>query len=205
MLKKRSIPFFVILFASIPWLLLSACELEEDVAPGPVTMAWGIPEEVTAFEGLQREPQGVEVEYKNDAILEVVWEAGESYILPITATSGEALTGVRYRGSNIPDHLELEWLEPREEHWYPIEEIPLDRVKAVIEQDNNYLLVDFGPPEGADFDEGMNRFIWFRITPTVTGEFKFEIFGYQMEEDDPAEARVSNILELEAVVEGGTD
>ncbi len=205
MLKKRLIPLSVILFACITWFLLSACEVEEEAAPGPVTMAWGIPEEVTAFEGLQREPQGVEVEYKNDAILEVVWEAGESYILPITATSDEELIGVRYRGSNIPDHLELEWLEPFEEQWYPIEEIPLDRVKAVIERDNDHLLVDFGPPEGADFDEGMNRFIWFRVTPMVTGEFKFDIFGYQMEEEDPGEARVSNILELEAVVKGGTD
>jgi len=200
-LKKRLVSRSVILFACITGLLLSACEVEEEVEPGPVTMAWGIPEEVTAFEGLQREVQGVAVDHVDEATLEVTWEVGENYILPITATSDEALTGVRYRGSGIPDHLEVEWLEPRSEQWYPIEEIPLDRVKAVIEPENDHLLVDFGPPEGADFDEGMNRFIWFRITPTVAGEVTFDIFGYQLEEAEPAEARVSNILELHAVVE----
>jgi len=199
LIRKIFYPNAILLPVLIAGLLFTGCEAEEE--PGPVTMSWGIPEEVTAFEGLQREPEGVKVEHLDEETLQVTWETGESYILPIMATSEEELTGVRYRGSGIPDHLEVEWLDPRAEEWHPLEEIPLDRVKAVIEEDNDQLLVDFGPPEGADFEEGMNRFIWFRLTPAVVDEFSFEIFGYQINADEPQEARVSNTIKLEAVVE----
>ncbi len=185
----------VILFG----LAASGCEPEE-VVEKPVTMAWGIPEEVTAFEDLQRKPQGVEVERPDEHTLQVTWKAGESYILPLSATSDRELPSVRYQGSGIPEYLDLEWLDPRQEVWFPIEDVPEERVKAVIEQDNDYFRVDFGPPEGADFDEGMTRLIWFRITPTETGQFEFDIFGYQLEEGEPEEARISNVLSLEAEV-----
>ncbi len=173
---------------------------EEEVTERPVNMSWGIPDQVTAFEALQREPQGLEVEYVDEETLQVTWEKGESYILPISATSDRALPGVRYQGSGIPDHLELDWLDPRQEVWFPLEEIPEERVKAVIEPKNDHFLIDFGPPGGADFEEDMTRLIWFRITPTAGDQFEFEIFGYQIEEGSPGEARVSNILTLQAEV-----
>ena len=197
MLKRGILVLFIILLM-LPGLIVSGCEPE--VVEKPVTMTWGVPEEVSAFEGLQREPQGVEVEQPDDNTLQVTWETGGSYILPISATSDRELPGVRYQGSGIPGHLDLEWLDPRQEEWFPIDEVPEERVKAVLEQENDYLTVDFGPPEGADFDEDMTRFIWFRITPAEAGQFEFEIFGYQMGEEGPEEARISNILTLQAEV-----
>jgi len=195
---KRGIMVLFIILLMLPGLIVSGCEPE--VVEKPVTMTWGVPGEVSAFEGLQREPQGVEVEQPDDNTLQVTWETGGSYILPISATSDRELPGVRYQGSGIPGHLDLEWLDPRQEEWFPIDEVPEERVKAVLEQENDYLTVDFGPPEGADFDEDMTRLIWFRITPAEAGQFEFEIFGYQMGEEGPEEARISNILTLQAEV-----
>ncbi len=195
---KIGIMVLFLILLKIPGLIISGCE-PEDVEK-PVTMAWGIPDEVTAFADLQREPEGIEIEQPDEDTLQVTWEVGESYILPIIATSDRELPGVRYLGSGIPGHLELEWLDPREEVWFPIEEIPEERVKAILEQENDYFTVDFGPPEGADFDEDMTRFIWFRITPAEGDQFEFEIFGYQMDEGEPEEARISNILTLQAEV-----
>jgi len=196
----KSVCIITILLLVIPFsFAASGCQPEE-VVEKPVTMTWGIPEEVTAFENLQREPQGLELEQPDKDTLQVTWKVGESYILPISATSGRELAAVRYQGSGIPDYLDLEWLDPRQELWFPIEDVPEERVKAIIEKDNDYLNVDFGPPEGADFDEDMTRLIWFRITPAGTGQFEFAIFGYQFEEGEPEEARISNVLTLEAEV-----
>ncbi len=197
MFKRGVMVLFLVLLTAFG-LITSGCEPE--VVEEPVTMSWGIPDDVTAFEDLQREPQGLEVEHLDENTLQVTWEAGESYILPIIATSDRELPGVRYQGSGIPGHLDLEWLDPRQEEWFPVEELPEERVKAVIDQENDYFTIDFGPPEGADFDEDMTRFIWFRITPAEADQFEFEIFGYQMEEGGPEEARISNILTLQAEV-----
>ncbi len=192
----------LLLFLSLVMLgiLISGCE--EEVPPQYITMRWGIPEEIEGFPGLKRQPQGLEVEHVGEDTLQVLWQTGESYILPISATADQALEGVRYRGQNIPTHLELEWLDPWEEEWYPVEAVPEDRIKAVIEKENGLFTIDFGPPEGADFEEGMNRVIWFRITPTEPAEFAFNIFGYLPDNNgEPSANRVSNILTLQAEVE----
>ena len=197
-MHKRGIMVLLLILLTAPGLFTSGCE-PEDIEK-PVTMSWGIPDDITAFENLQREPEGLEVEHLDENTLQVTWEAGENYILPIIATSDRELPGVRYQGRGIPENLDLEWLDPREKVWFPVEELPEERVKAVIDHENDYATVDFGPPAGADFDEGMTRFIWFRITPAEADQFEFEIFGYQMEEGEPEEARISNIIILQAEV-----
>jgi len=179
-------------------LMLTGCPAE--TPPQHLTMRWGIPEEVEGFEGLEREPEGVEVDRKNEDTLSLVWHLGDSYILPISATAGEALEGVRYSGENISSHLEIEWLDPREGQWYPLEAVPEDRIKAEIEKDNQFLSLDFGPPQGADFEENMNRVIWFRVTPTELEEVEMEIYGYIAEEEDAATDPVSNTISLEAEI-----
>lgn len=177
--------------------LFAACE-EETVAE-PIAMSWGIPEEVSGFEGLQRELQGEEVERLDEDIMMVTWEIDESYIVPISATSEQELKGVRYRGSGVPGHLEVEWLDPRAEIWFPLEDLPAERVKAVVEAENDHHKIDFGPPAGADFEEGTTRLIWFRITPTMADVFEFVIFGYQVD-GEPETDRVSNVLTLQVEV-----
>ncbi len=181
-------------------LLIGGCEVEEEKeeVTEHVTMQWGIPEDVTGFEGLERAPEGEEVGKVNQDGLDVVWHVGESYILPISSTADTALEGVRYYGQNIPDHLEVEWLDPHAREWYPVEEIPAEQVEVHIEQENDVIAMDFGPPEGADFDEGMTRVIWFRLTPQVELEWEMEIYGYQMEEDNALGNRISNIIKFEA-------
>ncbi len=197
MFKKRFLPWLLLLLVSLIFAL-TGCE--EKSFEEPVAMTWGIPEEVTAFESLPREPQGIKVEEVKNHIVQVTWEVGESYILPITAVSNRELPGVRYQGSGVPEHIKLEWIDPRQEEWFPIEELPEGRVKAIIEQQNDSLTVDFGPPEGANFDEGMTRLIWFRITPSKAEKFEFNIFGYQMKEGEPDKARISNVITLQAEV-----
>ncbi len=172
-----------------------------DLVEQPLMMIWGIDERVSGFEGLEKEPEGVKVECDNSDILRVTWEAGESYILPISATSEKELEGVRYLGSGIPHNLEIEWLDPRERKWYALDEIPAEMVKVnIIEEDGHYAL-DFGPPKGAEFREGMFRVIWFRVTPVEPGRVDFDIYGYLSAEDEeyPMEP-VSNVLTLEAEV-----
>ncbi len=176
-------------------------DFEHEAFPQYLTMTWGIPEEVTAFENLPREPQGEKIEMVEEGVLQVKWQVGGSYVLPISSTSDQAVEGVRYLGSGIPDHLGVEWIDPREKTWYPIDQIPEDKVKVIIDDENGYHTVDFGPPEGADFGEDTTRLIWFRITPTEAENFEFEIFGYQAEEDDHNLVRVSNVLTLQAEIE----
>ncbi len=194
---KKSLMIAVLVLGMGIALFIAACE--EETVEAPITMSWGIPEEVTAFEGLQRELQGEEVEPVDEDIIMVTWEIDESYIVPISATSEQELKGVRYRGSGVPAHLEVEWLDPRAELWYPLEELPAERVKAVIEAENDHQMIDFGPPAGADFEEGMTRLIWFRITPTMADLFEFTIFGYQVD-GEPEADRVSNVLTLQVEV-----
>ena len=173
---------------------------KEEVSPQHLTMRWGIPEEVQGFEGLQKQPEGAEVELVNEDTLKVVWQLEESYILPISSTSEKELEGIRYKGSGVPTHLELEWLDPWERQWYDLGEIPEDMIKAHIREENGQLSIDFGPPEGAAFEKGMTRVIWFRITPTELEEFEFAIYGYLREEGESSVNRVSTILTLQAEV-----
>ena len=185
----------VILLAGI---LVGGCQVEED--PQHLNMRWGIPEEVTGFEGLEREPQGEEVTKINQDQLEVVWRPGESYILPISSTANKELEAVRYYGENIPSTLEVDWLDPHERQWYPLEEIPQEKIHAEIEQENQLLTIDFGPPQGANFEEDMTRVIWFRLTPQKIEEWEMEIHGYLWEEESPDRQQISNPIKLEAEV-----
>lgn len=191
----------IFLFTSII-LIITFAGCREEVTPKHLTMMWGIPEEVSGFEGIPREPEGAEVELADENTLIVEWYSQESYLLPVSATSEIEMKGVRYIGSSIPAHLELEWLDPWEEQWYDLEEIPEEMVKTEIEEENGLLSIDFGPPEGAEFGEDTIRVIWFRITPTEPAEFTFEIYGYlpEGEEEDLSPGRISNILTLQAEV-----
>lgn len=192
---------WIILFSFVLGSVFAAgCEAEEEKeeVTEHVTMRWGIPEDVTGFEGLEREPEGEEVGKVNRDRLEVVWHVGERYILPISSTADTALEGVRYYGQNIPDHLEVEWLDPHAREWYPVEEIPEEQVEVHMEQENDVITMDFGPPAGAEFDENMTRVIWFRLTPQVESEWEMEIYGYQMEADNDVDNRISNIITFEA-------
>ncbi len=198
-MSKKMLVIF--LFASIMILATSFTGCQKEVSPPQhLTMRWGIPEEVRGFEGLQREPEGAEVGLVNRNTLKVEWYLAEKYVLPISATSEKEMEGVRYKGSGIPAHLEFEWLNPWEEQWYALEEIPEEMIRAEIKEEDGMLSIDFGPPEGADFEEGMTRVIWFRITPTELEEFAFNIYGYLPKEEDPSRERVSNTLTLEAEV-----
>ncbi len=177
----------------------AGCE-EEVIAP-PLWMMWGIDERVSGFQDLQREPEGLEVESVDADLLRVSWEAGDSYILPISAVADEELEGVRYLGTGIPDTLLIEWLDPRERQWYVLNDIPAEMVEVNIVEENGYRTLDFGPPGGARFEEDMFRVIWFRITPLEVGRFGFDIYGYlsDQEEEVPMEP-ISNILTLEAEI-----
>ncbi len=182
-------------------ILTIAAGCAEELVPQPLKMFWGIDERVSGFEGLEREPAGVEVEFVDSDILRVTWEAGEGYILPISATSEKELEGVRYLGSGIPYSLEIEWLDPRERKWYALDEIPAEMVKVNIIEESGHYAIDFGPPKGAEFREGLFRVIWFRITPVEPGYFSFDIFGYLPDETEayPLDP-ISNVLTLEAEV-----
>ena len=197
MSKKMQAIF--ILVSIIAAITFSGCR--EELPQQHLTMSWGIPEEVRGFEGIPRDPEGTEVELADEDTLRVEWHPEESYLLPISATSEIEMEGVRYRGSGIPAHLELEWLNPWEEQWYDLEEIPEDMIKAEVEEENGRFSIDFGPPEGADFGEDTIRVIWFRITPTEPAEFSFNIYGYLPEDEEGlSHGRVSNILILQAEV-----
>ncbi len=190
---------FIVLLISIIVITSTGCR--EELPQQHLTMSWGIPEKVSGFEGIPRVPEGTEVELVDEDTLNVEWHPEKSYLLPISASSEIEMEGVRYRGSGIPAHLELEWLNPWEEQWYDIEEIPADMIRAEIEEENGQFSIDFGPPEGADFGEDTIRVIWFRITPTEPAEFSFNIYGYLPEDEgDLSHGRVSNILTLQAEV-----
>jgi len=197
-MSKKMLAIFI--FASIiAAITITGCQ--EELPEQHLTMSWGIPEEVRGFEGIPRDPEGTEVELVDEDTLRVKWHPEESYLLPISATSEIEMEGVRYRGTGIPAHLELEWLNPWEEQWYDLEEIPADMIKVEIEEENGLFSIDFGPPEGADFGEGTIRVIWFRITPTKLDDFSFNIYGYLPEDEgDLSHGRVSNILTLQAEV-----
>lgn len=190
----------LLLFISI--IIITSTGCQEELPEQHLTMHWGILEEVRGFEGIPRDPEGTEVEIIDENTLRVEWYPEESYLLPISATSEIELEGVRYRGNGIPAHLGLEWLDPWEEQWHDLEEIPEEMVKTEIEEENGLLSIDFGPPEGAAFEEDTIRVIWFRITPAEPAEFTFNIYGYlpEGEEGDLSHGRVSNILTLQAEV-----
>ncbi|RQD73917.1 MAG: hypothetical protein D5R97_08595 [Candidatus Syntrophonatronum acetioxidans] len=200
----RNIKFaaVVILIFSIIFTFTWGCK--ETAVEKDLEMRWGIPQEFEAFEELERSPQGEEVELVSEDTMEVTWKTGESYILPLSATSDGELEGVRYYGHGIPASLQLEWLDPWEGEWYPLEEIPSDLIRADIREEAGTLSVFFGPPSGADFEEGMIRGIWFRVTPTREKEFNFFIYGYQEDkemEDPSLITPVSNMLSLRGRVE----
>jgi len=75
--------------------------------------------------------------------------------------------------------------------------LPEDRIKAELTEENGLLIVDFGPPGGADFEEGMRRLAWFRITPREEGDFQLQVYGYSSEEDNVQEQvkQVTNSIE----------
>ncbi|TVR71293.1 MAG: prolipoprotein diacylglyceryl transferase [Spirochaetaceae bacterium] len=162
--------------------------------PPPVKLIWGVPEhvEMGLFTGLQREPQAQEFTLHGDGRqereeLSVVWRRRESYIVPLFASSEHTLKGVRYYGYDIPEHVDLEWLDPWNRVWYALEEIPADiiRLQVFHSAGEETRAIDFGPPEGAEFHPQLSRFIWFRVTPRRAGTFTLRIFGYHMEHDDP--------------------
>lgn len=195
-MKKKIMVFFI--FSVIVSIFFTGCQ--EEIFTQHLTMRWGIPEEIRGFEGFERKPEGEKVELINQDTLKVEWYSGESYILPISATSEKEMKGVRYKGSGIPVYLELEWLNPWQENWYALDEIPAEMIRAEVREENGLINIDFGPPEGADFGEGTNRVIWFRITPTELAEFTFEIYGYLPAEEESSRERVSNIITLQAEV-----
>ncbi len=172
-----------------------------------VQFRWGVPDDVEMglFEGLERDPEARE-KHHEEGRLQVVWEKGESYILPLFAFSEYTLSGVRYFGSDIPRSFRVEWLDPFERTWYPLDEIPPEMVRVEIEPGNGHVSVNFGPPEGAAFAEDKVRFIWFRVTPRAAGEFRSVLFAFQPEDLEEPEApesedeAVSNVLILQAEV-----
>ncbi len=197
MILKR----FLILLLVILIIVMLSASCTNEVLPQPLQMFWGIDAAVQGFEGLEREPEGLEVESLDENTLQVAWRVGENYILPICATADEELEGVRYLGSGIPQSFEVEWLEPWAGEWYPLHEIPADMINVDIMQEDNFYTIDFGPPEGAEFREGMFRVIWFLITPTEEGLFSFNIYGYLMDVEEAfLHEPVSNILNLQAEV-----
>lgn len=175
----------------------------DEIVPPDLQMIWGIADEVKGFEGLQREPEGIVVEYVDEDTLQVTWRVGARYVLPISAVADKELEGVRYFGTGIPDSWQVEWLDPRARQWYALDEIPAEMIVLAVEEQNGSFSIDFGPPQGADFAEGMYRVIWFRITPAEADAYGFQIFGYlPAEAEAPADRRVvSNILNLLAEVQ----
>ena len=182
----------------------------------PVQLHWGVPEGRTMgnFSGLQRSPQAEGLTLDGDT-LSVTWRPGNSYIVPIFASSEHTLEGIRYFGYGIPEHLEIEWLDPWRRVWYPIAEIPPEMIRFDMHRNrsdtgpvSDTVAIDFGPPAGAEFHPEMSRFIWFRLTPTQAGEFTVRIFGYLMEHKSSASTEnhgrpesASNVIELECLVQ----
>ena len=156
----------------------------------PVRLQWGVPDHqaMSGFAGLERSPQA-EALSRNGDHLSVRWKTGRSYIVPIFASSEHTLQGIRYYGYGIPQHVELEWLDPWNCVWYPLAEIPgqLIHLEVFRSDEHQVLAIDFGPPTGAEFHPAMSRFIWFRVTPRQAGEFTIGIFGYPMQVGSPGE------------------
>ncbi|TVR88727.1 MAG: prolipoprotein diacylglyceryl transferase [Spirochaetaceae bacterium] len=161
-------------------------------AEPPVQLQWGVPDgrSMGSFTGLERRPQAEELQHEGST-LTVRWKAGESYIVPIFASSDHTLEGIRYFGYGIPEHMEIEWLDPWRRVWYPLSEIPAELIHLEIFRSESPAespgtrAIDFGPPAGAEFHPEMSRFIWFRITPQQAAEFRIRVFGYHMEEGLP--------------------
>lgn len=168
----------------------------------PVEFSWGIPADVQVFEGAVTEPQGEEVKWDNENHLELTWEKGRSYVLPFSAFSEEELKGVRYTGAGIPADFNLEWKDPWEETWFSFKDLPEEKIKAEIKEEDGFLTIDFGPPGGADFEEGLTRVAWFRITPTETKQFELTVSGYKPFEGNEEKAVVTNLLSAEIKVVG---
>ena len=168
----------------------------------PVELTWGIPEDqaMTHFEGLPRTPEGEETRHMGD-ILEITMRAGSSYVIPIFAYSPDHLEEVRYIGEGIPNHLSVEWLEPWNEYWVDITEIPEEFVVTEITKAHDRWTVDFVPPDGVRFSDDIPRYIWFRITPEEAGSFEMTIRGY-VETESGEKRQVTNQLVLSAEVTG---
>ncbi len=189
---KHILILFGLLFTFLPAFSQAMPEaVEEEKEVYPVTLYWGIPDDVDMdhFEGLQREVEGEEVIIDNDD-LQLTMETGKSYILPIFAFSEDELEGIRYSGENIPMHVSLEWMEPWNRVWYDFEDIPEEFVISQVTEENGEFHVDFGPPEGALFADQIPRYIWFRMTPEETGEYELTIHGYDPEDGE----QVTNTL-----------
>ncbi len=179
--RNRFLPIMVSLFLLTVLFSAIACEKVEEK---PVQLSWGIPEGKELFEGAVMQPEGEELEYLEDQVLELTWHKNESYVLPFSAFSDQEVKGVRYIGAGIPKGAQLEWKDPWEVEWFPFEALPEEKVKAEIADVNGFLNVEFGPPEGADFEEGMTRLAWFRITPKEEGDFELTVQGSQITEDN---------------------
>lgn len=186
-------------------VLFTAATLLLPIAPAclsaqqtpPVRLQWGVPEHqaLSEFAGLERTPQAEELSRDGDH-LSVRWKTGRSYVVPIFASSEHTLEGIRYFGSGIPEHVELEWLDPWNRVWYRLSEIPNQLIHLEVFRsaeghapiaDDRTVAIDFGPPTGAEFHPEMSRFIWFRVTPTQAGEFTIAIFGYPMQLGSPGQ------------------
>ncbi|MFP4180685.1 MAG: hypothetical protein ACLFSA_11585 [Spirochaetaceae bacterium] len=128
-------------------------------------------------------PEGEKAYLENEE-LEARWEVGESYVLPMCAYSDHILEGIRYMGKEIPKSLRIEWLDPWNRRWYPLNEIPPDMVLVRIEEEEGKRRISFGPPEGAEFHPGMVRYIWFRVSPEEPGRFTLWFQGFKAERFD---------------------
>ena len=185
----------------------SAVAKENDSQNRPVILLWGVPDriEMTTFAGLERSIEAEEIkEGEGPHDVKVLWQKGGAYIVPIFAYSEHILSGVRYFGKDIPSSFSLEWLDPWNREWYPLDKIPSQKIHLIKETQNREALngrytINFGPPEGAAFSKEKVRFIWFRVTPEKTGNYNISLFGF-LESDDNHKQQVSNRLVLEAEI-----
>ncbi len=181
--------------------LVSALHISsESYMPHPVHLLWGVPDfaQMSLFAGLQRTPEGEEVNLDGHT-LKLTWEKGKAYVVPLFAYSDDTLEGVRYTGTGIPQDYSIEWLDPINRVWYPFEAIPEAFVIAHTTFENHKKTIDFGPPEGAEFEKDKYRYIWFRVTPHQRGEAEIRIYGYA-ERPDGTSRRVTPEVVLEASV-----
>ncbi len=194
---KKRLGAVLTVFALFAALALASCEVVEE---RPVELSWGIPEGMEMFEGAVMEPEGEVVERPEEGVLELTWVKDESYVLPFSAFSEEDVQGVRYLGSGIPEGTALEWKDPWEVEWFPFEALPEEKIRAEIREENGFLTVDFGPPGGADFEAGMTRLAWFRVTPAEEGDFELTIHGYRDNGEEQQE-QVTNTIKARVQVE----
>lgn len=172
---------------------------------GPVHLSWRLPPEPEFFPGVVRAPQGEQVSAAGQR-LEATWHRDRAYVLPLSALGRQGHPRVRYLARGVPRSFEVEWLNPWEDTWHALDQLPQDLVQSRVrrEQDRpDRVRIDFGPPGGAAFEPGMFRAVWFRITPREAGTFRFDLAGHAVgpqgwaEENARVTPRLSAIIRVE--------